>query len=58
MTLEHSVMLEGLDFCTEYFFYVVSVDSAGNVAVDDNGGLYLQLYNLADDRNARSDHGW
>ncbi|HPQ41575.1 MAG TPA: C25 family cysteine peptidase, partial [bacterium] len=43
MDTEHVVVLEGLDDCTEYHFYVESTDSGGNVAVDDNGGMYYEF---------------
>jgi hypothetical protein len=39
MTDSHSMLLSGLSPGTEYYFEVASVDSAGNLAVDDNGGL-------------------
>ncbi|MCD4655355.1 hypothetical protein K8T06_15650, partial [bacterium] len=46
MATEHVVSLTGLDTCTEYFFYVVSVDAHGNEAVDDNGGAYYNFTTL------------
>jgi hypothetical protein len=39
MTSSHAIHLSGLSPGTEYFFEVASMDSAGNLAVDDNGGL-------------------
>lgn len=36
----HSILLQGLDSCTYYFFKVRSNDEAGNMAEDDNGGSY------------------
>ncbi|MCD4652538.1 hypothetical protein K8T06_01225, partial [bacterium] len=62
MTTEHVVLLTGLDACTEYFFYVVSIDAHGNEAMDDNGGAYynfttLQLM-LMLDANMDNDPGW
>ncbi len=39
MTSSHSIQLGGLSPGTEYFYEVASMDSAGNLAVDDNGGL-------------------
>lgn len=43
---EHSVTLSDLETCTEYFFYVISEDAAGNIAVDDNGGMYYKFTTL------------
>ncbi|HPQ42141.1 MAG TPA: C25 family cysteine peptidase, partial [bacterium] len=62
MTLQHMVTLGGLEPCTEYFFYVESVDAAGNIAIDDNGGAYynfttLQLMVMFE-ANMDSDPGW
>lgn len=38
MVTDHSIVLEDLDDCTYYAFYVESHDAAGNMTVDDNGG--------------------
>ncbi|MBN1297990.1 hypothetical protein JXA80_14525, partial [bacterium] len=35
---DHLLTLSDLQDCSQYCFYVVSTDIAGNVAVDDNGG--------------------
>lgn len=39
----HIVELEDLDSCTIYAFIVESLDEAGNVATDDNGGQYYSF---------------
>ncbi|MCK4442907.1 MAG: M28 family peptidase, partial [Thermoplasmata archaeon] len=39
MTTSHSIELGGLSPGTQYYFEVASMDSAGNLALDDNGGL-------------------
>ena len=59
---EHEIVLEDLDICTQYWFKVASVDAGGNVAEDDNGGLYytfttLQLLVLLES-NMDIDPGW
>ncbi|MBN1296293.1 hypothetical protein JXA80_05900, partial [bacterium] len=46
MSLTHVVTIPGLDPCTEYFFFVASTDSAGNQAIDDNGGAYYNFTTL------------
>ncbi len=59
---DHSVTIDTLEGCTEYFFEVSSTDGAGNIAVDDNGGSYYQFTTLqlvtlfSADMN--SDPGW
>ncbi|HPQ40344.1 MAG TPA: C25 family cysteine peptidase, partial [bacterium] len=62
MTLDHAVTLDGLDSCTQYYFYVMSTDAAGNVAVDDNGGAYYSLTTLELvvmlEANMDTDPGW
>lgn len=39
----HSVGLTGLAECTRYYYWVESLDAAGNVASNDNGGLYYSF---------------
>lgn len=39
MTSSHAIHLSGLSPGTQYFFEVASMDSAGNLALDDNNGL-------------------
>ncbi len=46
MVTDHSITLDELQTCTEYFFKVESVDAGGNVAVDDNGGTYYSFTTL------------
>ena len=46
MNMEHSITLDHLDPCTEYFFAVISEDAAGNISVDDNNGAYYQFTTL------------
>jgi hypothetical protein len=36
----HSVQIEDLEDCTEYFFSITSTDELGNTGTDDNGGQY------------------
>jgi hypothetical protein len=36
----HSVQIDELEDCTEYFFSVTSTDELGNTGTDDNGGQY------------------
>jgi hypothetical protein len=42
----HAVGLTDLEECTTYKFEVESVDSLGNAAVDDNGGLFYTFQTL------------
>jgi len=44
----HSVNLGGLQECTVYWYEVESVDPAGNVATDDNGGQWFRFETLGD----------
>ncbi len=46
LTTDHTITLEGLEECTVYYFYVVSEDQAGNIALDDNGGDYYDFVTL------------
>ncbi|MBN1880448.1 hypothetical protein JW823_10090, partial [bacterium] len=62
LTLDHSIILDGLDPCTEYYFFVRSMDQHGNIAIDDNGGSYysfttLQLMQLLT-ASMDTDPGW
>ncbi len=43
---EHVVLLEGLDNCSKYYFYVTSTDGSGNTAIDDNSGEYFYFNTL------------
>jgi len=36
----HSVTIDGIQACTNYFFELQSVDALGNLAIDTNGGEY------------------
>lgn len=59
---DHSMVLNTLDGCTEYYFMVSSTDGAGNTAIDDNSGSYyvfttLQLVTLFS-ADMNSDPGW
>ena len=40
LVTSHSVLVTGLTECSSYFFWVESVDAAGNSVSDDNGGAY------------------
>ncbi len=46
MTSAHSILLTGLNPGTHYYFEVASVDSAGNMAMDDNNGLKYSFMTL------------
>ncbi len=46
LVTDHSITLTGLQTCTEFFFKVESVDDGGNVAVDDNSGLFYSFTTL------------
>lgn len=39
-TTDHSVLVNGLAECTQYFFSVTSTDATGNSTTDNNGGSY------------------
>ncbi|MBN1295372.1 hypothetical protein JXA80_01240 [bacterium] len=43
MVTDHAVLLEELDDCTQYRFYVTSTDAGGNIASDNNGGSYYSF---------------
>jgi hypothetical protein len=45
---QHRVDLDGLAECTVYYYEVQSTDPAGNLAVDDNAGLYYHFETLGD----------
>ena len=47
-TTDHQVLLTGLAECTLYYYEVRSTDTAGNVAVDDNGGAWYNFETLGD----------
>ncbi len=61
-TTSHSVVLTGLQDCTQYVFYVESTDAAGNTAADDNYGSFYALitYELVVflDANMNTNPGW
>ncbi|HPQ42506.1 MAG TPA: hypothetical protein PLV45_19195, partial [bacterium] len=62
MVTDHTLVLEDLDECTYYEFYVESHDAAGNIAVDDNGGsnytfVTLELVILMEE-TMDTDPGW
>lgn len=42
----HSITLNGLNLCTEYYFSVTSVDEGGNSATDNNSGNWYQFTTL------------
>ena len=44
----HQVILTGLEECTVYYYEVRSTDPAGNLAVDDNGGIWFRFETLGD----------
>lgn len=46
LVTEHSVTLDILEPCTQYYLMVSSVDVGGNVAIDDNGGQYYTFTTL------------
>jgi subtilisin-like proprotein convertase family protein len=39
----HSVLLAGLEECSNYLYSVASTDPAGNAALDDHGGVYYRF---------------
>jgi hypothetical protein len=47
-TTSHSVALTGLRECTVYYYSVASEDSYGNVAEEDNSGVYFHFETLGD----------
>jgi len=40
---DHSIVIPNLDPCTQYEFYVMATDPAGNTTTDDNGGFYYSF---------------
>ncbi len=48
LTTSHSLMVSDLDPCTYYYFDVLAEDQAGNIALDNNGGVHygVQTYEL------------
>ncbi|MBN2055699.1 hypothetical protein JW905_12290 [bacterium] len=46
LTLNHGITITGLENCTTYVFYVESCDAAGNLAMDNNGGLNYSAVTL------------
>ena len=42
----HEITLTDLQDDTTYYFYVSSIDEAGNVAIDDNNGQYYNFHTL------------
>lgn len=45
---QHSYTLTGLTADTTYYFYAKSVDSGGNIAIDNNGRNYYQFTTASD----------
>ena len=41
--LLHEIFVDELDQCTEYFYSVKSIDTVGNVTIDDNNGNYYSF---------------
>ncbi len=60
MTLNHEIILSDLSACMWHYFEVSGIDSGGNVASDDNGGIYYSFQTweltefLADDMESGS----
>jgi hypothetical protein len=60
--LHHEITISDLEFCTDYLFYVASMDPAGNLVTDDNSGqnytgtTYDRFLILQADMS--SDPGW
>ncbi len=46
LSMSHRILVTGLSGDTDYFFKVQSADAAGNIAVDDNGGMYYSVRTL------------
>lgn len=46
-TLNHSITLNDLSSGIKYYYKVQSMDSAGNVAIDNNGGSYYTFTTIA-----------
>ncbi len=42
LTTAHSLVIEGLDACTNYYAAIAVDDALGNSSLDTNGGLYYQ----------------
>ncbi len=57
-TLTHSLSLVGLAENTTYYFSVQSKDEAGNVALDDDGGLYFHFTTPLRPPSAPSNRDW
>jgi hypothetical protein len=54
LVTSHSIVIPNLPTCTKFYFYVESIDSAGNTSSDNNGGSYYifvtgLLVNLVDE---------
>lgn len=62
MRTSHSMVIDGLDACTRYYYEVESTDALGNTSIDNNGGAYYSVETsgwstfFEDDFNA--DPGW
>jgi hypothetical protein len=41
--IQHTLTFEGIEGCRTYAFYVGAVDSAGNIATDDNAGACYEV---------------
>jgi len=48
LSTDHTMKLTGVMAETEYFFVIEAIDAAGNVTVDDNGGLCYQFTTTSD----------
>ncbi|HPQ41749.1 MAG TPA: S8 family serine peptidase, partial [bacterium] len=59
---EHTVLITGLEECTDYLYAIMAWDAAGNMVVDDNGGAYypFKTYRriIAIDEPMDTDPGW
>lgn len=59
---DHMVTISGLESCTAYYFMIESVDQAGNVYIDDNGGAYYTFRTYRNVtglwENMDTDPGW
>ncbi len=62
LNTHHVITLSDLEQCLDYFFYVESIDDAGNRTIDDAGGLYysfttrVRMYVL--NASMDTDPGW
>lgn len=43
LNTSHSIVLTNLTECTRYYFFVRAMDPAGNIANEDNGGVYFNF---------------